>query len=188
MTFQEYLDWEERQEFKHEFVDGYPVPRWAGQHQGMAGASTAHNVIAANVSRMLGNKLAGGPCRALGSDAKVVAKTGRSRYPDVTVQCAPLDLKSPILDAPVLVVEVLSPSNTWFDQSQRLEDYKSIETVRAILFLAQDEPRGELWSRTGEVWARREFGDIRETVEIEAVGAALAMSEIYDGLNFEANA
>jgi Uma2 family endonuclease len=188
MTLQEYFAWEERQEFKHEFVDGYPVPRWPGQAEGMAGASAAHNRIVANVIRHLGNRLSGGRCAAFPSDIKVTSPRGRTRYPDVSVQCAPIDPKALRLDAPVVTVEVLSPSNTWFDQSERLSDYQSIPTMRHVLFLSQDAQKGELWARADEraPWLRTPLEGPVARVALTAIGAELALAEIYEGLEFPA--
>src|SRR5437868_14648517 len=77
---QEYLARERKAEFKIEF--------YRGEMFAMAGATREHNLIAANVSRAIGNQLADQPCEVYQSDMKVrVAATGLYTYPDVVVGC-----------------------------------------------------------------------------------------------------
>src|SRR2546423_1837745 len=80
MSEDEYLSFERSSETKHEYANGQIID--------MAGASTRHNLIVANVLAALGNRLRGGPCFALASDQRVsVANTALYSYPDVTVVC-----------------------------------------------------------------------------------------------------
>ncbi len=66
MTFEQFLDWERRQERKHEFVDGEPIA--------MAGASEAHNIIQVNLLVTTAPKLRGSECRPFPSD--MLMRTG----------------------------------------------------------------------------------------------------------------
>ena len=65
-SFEDFLEWERRQQTKHELIDGVPV--------GMAGANEAHNIIQGNVLASALARLRGGPCRPFPSDMAV--KTG----------------------------------------------------------------------------------------------------------------
>lgn len=183
MTMEEYLAWEARQEFKHELVDGVPMLRWPGQGaQAMAGASAAHNVICRNAIVALARRLPKG-CSPFGSDAKILIEAvGRARYPDVTVQCGPFDPKQTHLPNPVAVIEVLSPSNTWFDQSDRLRDYQSVASIAHILFLSQERAEGELLSRDGEGWRATRLRGLEAQAAFTAFECALPFAELYDGL------
>jgi Uma2 family endonuclease len=74
----EYLDWEEQQEFRHEFVDG--------EVYAMTGGTVNHSEIAVNLSTILKNHLRGSGCRVLNSDVKVQTLESHSYcYPDVSV-------------------------------------------------------------------------------------------------------
>lgn len=65
MTMDEFLAWEEGQEFKHEF-DGFgPVA--------MAGVTFNHAVIQGDLIASLTARSRGTRCRALGSDLKIEA-------------------------------------------------------------------------------------------------------------------
>lgn len=63
VTADEYLALERVAATKHELWDGYVFA--------MGGAGLAHNVIAANLTRLLGNLLVDRPCVVLPSDMKV---------------------------------------------------------------------------------------------------------------------
>jgi Uma2 family endonuclease len=71
---------ERKSEEKHEYLRGSVVA--------MAGASTRHNLIAANLIAALRVSARGGPCRVLTGDQRIhVESTGLYTYPDVTVVC-----------------------------------------------------------------------------------------------------
>ena len=78
-TVAEFLDWENQQATRHEWIDGRIVA--------MTGGSFAHARLIHQLSRRLGNHLDGTPCTVLTSDFKVQA--GKNVfYPDVVVTCA----------------------------------------------------------------------------------------------------
>ena len=155
-TFEEYLDWEAEQEEKWELVDGYAVPRSDRWHwdpvEGMAGATRGHNLIVANLVRHLGNRLDDSVCRALPSDIKTRSPTGSSRYPDVTVECALGDLNSLLSAEPRILIEVLSPSNRPSQLLRLLHDYQAVSSVAQIVYLEQQRPFGQSWTRDGDTW------------------------------------
>jgi Uma2 family endonuclease len=104
MTEDEFFAWQERQDNRCEFVDGFPV-------QMMSGASRRHDQIVVNILAELRSQLRGGPCRPFTADTAVRTAAGRLRRPDVGVVRALHD-RAFVADRPRLVVEVLSPSTT----------------------------------------------------------------------------
>src|SRR5919206_1658510 len=77
---EEYLAIERKSEIKHEY--------FAGEMFAMVGASKRHNLITANIIRVLGNQLLERPCNVYPSDMRVkVTSTGKYTYPDVSVAC-----------------------------------------------------------------------------------------------------
>ena len=109
MTVDEFFDWPTPDgSHRWELVDGIAVA--------MAPASDRHGSIQAEASRLVGNHLADHR-----PDCRVVIEPVTSpdnhnvRIPDFTVTCGPID-PAARFSAPVLIVEVLSPSNwkkTW---------------------------------------------------------------------------
>src|SRR5579862_2755093 len=99
-----FIEWESRQESKHEYVDG--------RISAFPGVSLAHATIALAVAAQLREHLRGAAARVFISD--LLTATERSlRYPDVVVTCDERDLadaQSRKIDHPKLIVEVLSHS------------------------------------------------------------------------------
>ena len=96
-TLKQFLAWEERQEFKHEF-DGF-------QPEAMTGGTAAHEYIKVNLITALTNRLRGKPCRPYGSDLKVQIGS-KVRYPDAFVVCTPVAPKDTMVPDPVVIFEV----------------------------------------------------------------------------------
>ena len=83
LTPQEYLEWEEQQPIKYEYINGEVFA--------MTGGTLPHNSIAVNLTSALKNHLRGKGCKVFMADAKVgVSLQGPFHYPDVMVSC---DLK-----------------------------------------------------------------------------------------------
>lgn len=177
LTLAEFLAWEERQETRNEFV--------GGRIHAMAGGTRRHNKIARNVLALLLLRLGSGKCQPYGSDMKVLIPNGNSRYGDVTVDCGP-DLPEDIAATePTVIVEVLSKSTAFLDQTEKLDDYQSIPSMRHILHLSQERPEGELWSRDESGWRRERLAGAEANVELAAIGVTFALALAYDGVMFE---
>ena len=66
-----------------------------GEIFAMSGASREHNLIAVNLSRVIGNQLVDRPCESYASDMRVcIEATGLYTYPDVVVVCGPPRFKT----------------------------------------------------------------------------------------------
>ncbi|MEM1417325.1 MAG: Uma2 family endonuclease, partial [Myxococcota bacterium] len=147
-SFADYARLEERSEVKHEFLDGAV---WA-----MAGGSPAHAATAANVVALLSDALRDRACRVFSSDLRVrVPATGLGTYPDVSVVCDalaldPEDPKGHTVTNPALLVEVLSPTTESYDRGEKPEHYQALESLQALVLIAQDERRVDVIERTAE--------------------------------------
>lgn len=122
---------------KAELVDGVILM--------MAGGSSRHAGIAANLISALLGRLRGSGCRPYGSDLAV--RTGESsiRFPDVSVYCRddqrPDEPTGKLLGDPRLVFEVLSPSTASNDQITKLAEYRALPGVKGIVFVDPDNER-----------------------------------------------
>ena len=66
----------------------------------------------------------------------VVIDNDNSREPDAAVQCGvATDLDSTILEAPLIVVEVASPSSERDDTGDKLVEYFSVPSIRHYLIV-----------------------------------------------------
>lgn len=129
MTVPEFLAWVETQdEGRYELVDGEVVA--------MAPEHARHNVVKGAVYRTLYDAVrrAGLPCTVFTDGMAVVIDGYHSREPDVAVQCGvPFDPDALTLGAPLIVVEVVSPSSGKTDAYDKLADYFSVPNIRHYL-------------------------------------------------------
>lgn len=177
MSLEAYLAWEARQEIKHELVNGRP--------RMMAGAAKGRNRICANVLATLHARLRGKPCQPFGSDMKFISPTGNARHPDVQVDCAPFRGDDLVSEEPRLIVEVLSPSNDWFDVKRRLADYQAHPNVRHILIVSTQTYDAQVYSLGEGGWGSTMLDGVESGFEFAAIGAGLTMAEIYEGVAFD---
>jgi len=136
-----------------EFLAWNPADRWElidGTPQARAPAAPKHGAIQGEAMRLIGNHLAERllACRAIiepGIQPRVRA-SHNVRVPDLAVTCAAWDAEAPVLPEPLLLIEILSPSNkadTWAN----VWSYVTIPSVWEVLVLHTAEMRGELLRR-----------------------------------------
>lgn len=170
-----YLAFEREAEGKHEY--------WHGELFAMAGASRRHNLLVANILRLLGNALLDRPCEVYPSDMRVASASRQVfTYPDVTVVCGEPtfvdDGHDTLLD-PLVIVEVLSDSTEAYDRGKKFEHYRGIASVRHYVLVAQDQPLVELYTRQSDgTWTLSDHR-VDGLVTLSAVGCELRVAEIY---------
>lgn len=174
MTPDEYLDWEEGQPEKSEYVDG--------QVYAMSGGTDAHVTITGNLFAMLRNHMRGGPCRAFVANMKVrVSPQGPFFYPDVVVTCDDRDRTHELFkEHPLLVVEVLSPSTAAFDRGRKFAWYRQIEELREYVLVDAEARSVECFRKNGEGrWVLYPYGP-EDAVELASVAFSFAMAAVYE--------
>ena len=172
----EYLAYEVQSPTRNEYV--------AGEIFAMTGASIRHNVIAGNIFAELRAHLKGTPCRALIEGVKLHLRKEHSYYyPDVMVTCEDrlqaLDNQQQIVEAPIVVIEILSPSTEAIDRREKLRAYRTLPSLKEYLLISQDQAQVEIYRRRGDIgWdiITYEPGD---TVEITSLELKLGMRDIY---------
>jgi Uma2 family endonuclease len=166
-TVAEFETWHARRPERWEFVDGRP--------RLMAPASMPHSIIKRNVLRALDGALADSECEVL-VDGPQILTDEISAIPDVVVTCAPLDLSTPAVAEPTIIVEVLSPSSEADDTLRKWFSYRKIASLKHYLVLAQDRRLVQIHSRAGDLWRERfvsegavELDDPPLRIEVEAL-------------------
>jgi Uma2 family endonuclease len=179
LTEEEYLRAEEKADIRHEYVNGHVFA--------MSGATEAHNVICVNILSSIHSYLRGSQCRAYINDMKVKIKRAKSYYyPDIMVTCEPFESKSVFKAAPVLIVEVLSPSTTQVDKREKLVAYQKIASLKEYLIVYQDRQRVDLYRRvSNDDWEVLILGSDDELVLqwLPKGPLHLPFSLIYEGYN-----
>ena len=179
MTSEEYLEWEAKQEFRHEYIDGEIVA--------MTGGSLPHNDIALNFYRALYPHLRQRGCRVNVSDAKVQAnKNSRYFYPDLVISCHPDDLKSrEFIQHPKVIIEVLSPSTANYDRTKKLKYYRQIPSLQEYILVDSEEIAVEVYQRgEGKMWHYYEY-EAGEAIALDSIEFEYAIELLYEGVSFE---
>jgi len=169
-----FLAWENDQEERFEYV-GHAI-------RSMAGGSANHDLIGINVAGTLRDLLRGGPCRAHGSNLKIRSPAGAVMYPDAFVRCGPMHGAWTVIEDPVLVVEVLSPSTEQRDLSQKRWAYQAISSLKALLVVSPDRAAVELFTPEPDgSWRSRLYEGLEARVPIPALDLELSVAELYEG-------
>lgn len=163
--------------FKYELSNG-KVSRM------MIHVSRAHWRVTANILRELLQKLDGARFEA--GPAEFGVRTGVGvRYPDVIVDRASSNLAGLACEAPVLIVEVLSPSTEGRDFTVKLQEYTAIASVQTYLICSQDEPRAWVWARRSDgSWPRLpvELAGRDGLIALGGLELELTMAAIFRGI------
>ena len=176
MTADQFLLWHEQQDGRFELIDGVPVA--------MAGAKRRHDQVVVNALVSVGTQLGVGQCRPFTSDTAVRIPKGNIRYADVGIDCGRFLDEERAADAPTLVVEVLSESTRAFDLLGKLEEYKSVPSLRHIVLVDTDSPEVIHWSRPPDgAWTSNAVEGLDAEI-VADVGVTLKLRTLYSGLEF----
>lgn len=139
MTPEEYLEWEERQELRYEYVDGVVYAK--DEIYGMTGGTLAHNDIALNLYSALRSPIRTKGCRVNVADVKVqTAETGAFFYPDLLISCDSRDkTASKFVRFPCLIAEILSPSTEAYDRVAKFAQYRRLESMREYVLISSEK-------------------------------------------------
>jgi Uma2 family endonuclease len=175
LTEAQYLEIARAAEFKSEFFDG--------EMFAMAGGSRRHSLIASNLIRELGNRLAGRPCVVFNSALRIkIESTALYTYPDASVVCGPSKSVTGADDTivnPVLIADVLSDSTEAYDRGRKFEQYRQIPSLREYLLISQNNPHIELMVRGQNQWILHEASGPNGMIELPGLEITLSLSEIY---------
>jgi Uma2 family endonuclease len=131
MTVAEFLAWASAQpRGRYELVRGQVVA--------MAPERARHNLVKLAVARALDDavKRAGLTCTVFTDGMTVVIDNEHSREPDAAIQCGvATNLDSTILEAPLIVVEITSPSSERDDTGDKLVEYFSVPSIQHYLIV-----------------------------------------------------
>jgi len=178
-TPEEYLDWEEEQQIKHEYL--------GGQVYAMSGGTVNHGRIAANFIIIFGNHLRGSGCRVQTSDVKVeIPKFREYVYPDVSVTCDERDkTATKSISHPCLIVEVLSPSTEGYDRGGKFKLYQRSESLQDYVLVNAEKMEVDLYRKNEQgKWEIINY-ELENLVELQSVNLTFAIEQIYDGIILE---
>ncbi len=164
--------------YRYEYVRG-----WIMQQQ--AGGTLNHAQFGRRFASILERQLDPDVWVVTGSDRGI--DTGETvRYADALVERAGAPGDSLSTMAPVIVVEVLSPSSEERDLSAKPAEYLSLSTLQAYIVASQDEPLCYVWLRGADgAFTAAPFvvKGRDQTIQIPALSVAIPLAEVYRGIN-----
>jgi Uma2 family endonuclease len=108
------------------------------------------------------------------------------RYPDIVVYPAGSPGKSRTTSTPILLAEVLSPSNAETDFGDKMAEHLELPSLLTYVVLSQDEPKAWMWSRPS---APVPFAPVPKVISgseavipVAGLQLELPMAEIYAGV------
>ncbi len=176
-TTEEFLAWPGDGRAKHyQLVDGEV---WT-----MSPGSAVHGLIQLTFGAMIRQHLrrSGGPCKVLTEAAvKPRLRADRNvRVPDIAITCSPILAGQVVIDDPVLLIEILSPSNrakTWTN----VWAYTTIPSVTEIVVVRSMRIEVQILRPSAE----RIWPDSPETIlaggtlRLDSIGLVCPVEEIY---------
>ncbi len=175
MSVDEFLAWTPSDHQYWQLVDGEP--------QAMAPPNRTHGAIQGELIGLIRNHLIerGSPCSVIGTPCVIprVQSDSNVRIPDLAVTCSGYQAEEPALTDPVLVVEILSPSNqaeTW----RNVWAYTTIPSVQEILIVRTVTVGAELLRRNPDgTWPERPLAIEQGDLSLNSIGFSAPLTALY---------
>jgi Uma2 family endonuclease len=173
MTPEEYLEWQQRQEVRYEYL--------AGEIHMMEGATVAHNYIEGNIFGELYSHLRGKKCAPFMNDMKAHIEDAGDHwfyYPDVMVS-DPTDQHALYCDTPSVIFEVLSPSTEQTDRREKRLAYERLPSLHTYILVAQELREVTVYRRRDGLWHKSILPATGSTLEIPELEFSISLDAIY---------
>ncbi|MGD1804082.1 Uma2 family endonuclease [Dapis sp. BLCC M126] len=180
MTAEEYLEWEAKQEFRNEYVDGEILA--------MTRENLPYNNIVLNLYTALYSSIRQKGYRINILEAKVKdAKNNRYFYPDLVISCNANDLKArDFIQHPSVIIEVLSPSTRDYDRGDKFKYYRQIESLQEYVLVDSESNSVEIYQRgEGRMWLYSAYTE-GEDFTLSSIEFNCAVDVLSEGVSFEA--
>jgi Uma2 family endonuclease len=164
--------------YHHELENLIKSEYHAGEIVNMAGAKLAHNIIVANLIRLLDVCADENGCLVLPSDMLLrLEDCDKYVYPDVMMVCGALILEDVLLN-PSVVIEVASPSTALFDRTEKMECYLLLDSLKQYVLVDSEKIDVVTYTRNDKnQWIMQYFNKKDETALISE--CALLLEKIY---------
>ncbi len=162
-----------------ELVDGVVVM--------MTNPTWRHEQIASNIGARLKLAMDRRDCHTFQGGIRIQRDDDQNAFdkpkPDIIVRCGPANAvtqRRTYVDDPVVVVEVLSPTTMDIDRGRKHEFYKSLETLRHIVIVYQDQQRIEHYRRDGVAWTAEDaLTKPEDVLDLSAIAFTITLAEAY---------
>jgi Uma2 family endonuclease len=181
-TIEEYLQMELASEEKHEY--------YRGEIFAMSGPKVAHNIIAVNLTVLLGQKLKGKSCKPFNSDQRIyIPQNSLFTYPDISIICGEIITLNNddwnILN-PAVIIEVLSAATKDYDRGGKFKLYRDIVTLKEYVLVDTETISVEVFriNDSGH-WELEEYRKMDDSLLVKTIGVSIPLIEIYEGIKLE---
>ena len=177
------------------FSVAYDIPFKVEYHENeiitMGLTTLWHEAIIMNLGGILRNLfIENDDFLVLGSNSGVQIPKFEGGYymPDVMViKGEPIfKLKSDcIITNPLVIIEVLSPSTKNFDLSEKLPEYKLLDSLQQVIYINPKKVNVSTYTRTDNpnAWINQDFYSLDDSITVESVSVSLF--DIYRKIKFE---
>jgi Uma2 family endonuclease len=173
MTVDDFFAWAQTQEGRWELFDGVPVA--------MSPERAVHGRVKYLAARSLERAIerAGVPCQFLLDSVAVRIDKHRSYQPDVLVYCGQ-PIPGDVLEVPnpIVVVEVLSPSNAMKDLRDKLVGYFLVSSIMHYLIVDPDNRLIIHHARGSDAIATRIMSG-GSSLSLDPPGIEIAVAELF---------
>ncbi len=178
-TVDEYIDFEEKSDIRHEFHEGHLYP--------IDGTTLAHNQVKQNMVALMRPVFRKRRCNVVDENVKLqIIENSKYIYPDILLICDDRDINSTyILRYPSLIVEILSKSTADYDKGSKFSFYQTLPSIQYYLLIESRWQSIELYSRTKKknIWTYQRFSEPTEIIEFPKLEFQCSFEDIYKDLN-----
>jgi len=176
LSLPEFLAWEEQQTERHEF--------FRGETFNMVGGKRGHGRVITKLVRHLDTHLDDTRCQVFSENMKVQVGHDAVLYPDVFVTCDDrFTADERVFTAPVLVIEVLSPSTQRYDRSEKFAIYRKLASLREYVLIDPDTRRVEVFrAQPDGGWTFVDMTDGGRLV-LESIDFELDLAQVFKGMD-----
>jgi Uma2 family endonuclease len=143
MTWREWLDFEDGHEERYELLRGHVVV--------VQGGTERHDLTVTAPYDRLATPSRERRCAIFPHNRTVVTPSGDGYYPDLLIRCGPRSDQRYEL-APTWVFEVLSPTNTRSEMTDKLRGYTSIGALEGYVVVDPDARLAQAYMHHEGVW------------------------------------
>lgn len=180
-TPEEYLELEDKAEYKSEYRDGEIIP--------MTGGTTNHNKIALNLAAALKYGLKKKNYDVYIGDVRLwIPRHRQHTYPDVMViEGKPIytNANTTTVMNPLLIAEVSSKSTSNYDQSDKFLYYRSIPEFKEYILINQYQHHVMQYVKTDDgKWIFTEYGSESDILKMQTVDFEINFQDLYEQVDF----
>lgn len=181
-THQEYLELEEKSEYRHEYING--------NINSVTGGTPNHNDITGNFYTFLKLALRGKNSKVFMSDLRLwIPQYNVYTYPDLMVtreQPVLQDNRNDTITNPLLIVEVLSKSTRNYDLGDKFDYYRSIPQFAEYVLVDQYRYNVKQYAKADDGrWWLSEYTNKSDCFKLDSLNLEIKLIDIYEEIDLD---